>query len=62
VALGEYKVEFIGRDRAHAKRKALDYWYHNRDLLKLSMADFFKSCRMSADCRTITFHYVPFAR
>ena len=55
VPLGEYKVNFSGRDRVQTKRKALDYWYHNRDTLRLSMRDFFSHCRMSPDERTITF-------
>ena len=46
----------MGRDRTHAKRKALDFWYQNRDRLHLSLRDFFSRCRLSADERTITFH------
>lgn len=53
--LGEYKVNFNGRDRVQVKRKALDYWYDNRDKLQLSLRDFFSRCRMSRDERTITF-------
>jgi hypothetical protein len=49
-------VAFNGRDRAHAKRKALDYWYHNRERLGLTLSDFFARCRLSPDNRTITFH------
>jgi hypothetical protein len=55
VTLGEFKVNFNGRDRVQVKRKALDYWYDNRDKLQLSMRDFFSRCRMSRDERTITF-------
>lgn len=55
--LGEFKIEFSGRDRAHVKRKALDYWYNHRDFLKLSLRDFFSRCRLSSDERTITFSY-----
>jgi hypothetical protein len=57
VLLGEYKIEFSGRDRAHAKRKALDYWYQHRDALNLSMRDFFLRCRLKSDERTIVFVY-----
>lgn len=53
--LGEFKVNFSGRDRTHVKRKALDYWYHNRSVLRLSMNEFFARCRLSPDERTITF-------
>lgn len=53
--LGEFKVNFSGRDRVSVKRKALDYWYDNRDKLQLSMRDFFSRCRMSRDGQTITF-------
>jgi hypothetical protein len=49
-------VEFFGRDRVHAKRKALEYWYQNRHALHLTLADFFARCRISPDNRTITFH------
>lgn len=55
VTLGEYQVNFNARDRVRAKRKALDYWYNNRELLRLSMRDFFSRCRLSQDERTITF-------
>lgn len=53
--LGEFKVNFSGRDRVQVKRKALDYWYDNRHKLQLSMRDFFSRCRMSRDGQTITF-------
>jgi len=55
VMLGESKVNFSGRNRTHVKRKALDYWYHNRTVLRLSMNEFFARCRLSPDERTITF-------
>lgn len=62
VPLGEYpvynthcNVAFNGRDRAHVKRKALDYWVQNQNLLRLSMRDFFERCRLSPDGRAITF-------
>lgn len=55
VTLGEYKVNFNGRNRAQVKRKALDYWFHNRDRLRLTLPDFMRQCRMSSDERTITF-------
>jgi hypothetical protein len=59
--LGEYQfppLMFHGRDRCHAKRKALDYWYRHRDQLRLNLRDFFRCCRLSADERTITFFFV----
>jgi hypothetical protein len=37
------------------KRKALDYWVQNRAALNLSLRDFFRRCRLSADGRAITF-------
>jgi hypothetical protein len=55
VTLGEYKVNFTGRDRVHVKRKALDYWVHNRALLRIGLQEFFRHCRLSPDERTITF-------
>ena len=53
--LGEYKVEFSGRDRLQAKRKALDFWVENRAVLQLSMRDFLDRCRISPDHRKIVF-------
>jgi hypothetical protein len=55
VTLGEYKVNFTGRNRVQVKRKALDYWFHNRDRLRLGLNEFFSHCRLSSDERTITF-------
>jgi hypothetical protein len=55
---GELQVRpvcFSGRDRAHAKRKALNYWYQHRDELGMTLRDFFLRCRLSSDQRTITF-------
>lgn len=48
-------VSFSGRDRVHVTRKALDFWYHHRAELKLSVRAFFLQCRLSSDERTITF-------
>lgn len=59
VGHGEFQVKprrFSGYDRADAKRKALNFWYQNRDQLKLTLRDFFLRCRLSADERTITFY------
>jgi hypothetical protein len=48
-------VQFSGRNRAEAKRAALSYWYRHRDRLSLTVSDFFGSCRLSSDERTIFF-------
>lgn len=55
ILLKSSPVQFRGRDRTDVKRKALDYWYRNRDRLSLSLRDFFHRCRLSSDERTITF-------
>jgi hypothetical protein len=34
-------VEFRAADLAHARRKALDFWYNNRHTLGLTRRDFF---------------------
>jgi hypothetical protein len=47
-------VSFEGRDRVHVTRKALDFWYHHRAELKLSVRAFLQRCRLSTDERTIT--------
>ena len=57
MALGEFQVNFSGRNRTHVKRKALDYWYSNRSILGLTLHEFTRRCRMSPDERTITFHH-----
>lgn len=48
-------MTFSGHDRCHAKRRALDFWYRNREALGLNLRDFFRRCFLSADERTITF-------
>jgi hypothetical protein len=56
VPLGESTlIEFSGRDRVHARRKALDWWFHHRGALGLRLRDFLACCRLSDDQRTITF-------
>lgn len=59
VTLGEYKVNFSGRNRAQVKKKALEYWFNNKDRLRLTLGDFVSRCRLSADARTITFLASP---
>lgn len=57
-ALGESQlIEFCGRDRVHAQRKAVDWWFHHRDSLGLCLRDFFLRCRWSDDQRTIIFNH-----
>jgi hypothetical protein len=48
-------IEFCGRDRVHAQRKAVDWWYQHRQSLGLKLCDFLSRCRWSDDRRTITF-------
>jgi hypothetical protein len=56
VPLGESTlIEFSGRDRVHARRKALDWWFHHRQSLGLRLLEFLSLCRVSDDQRTITF-------
>jgi hypothetical protein len=52
-------LKFAGRDRLDAKRKALRFWYENRDALRLSMQDFAKSCTLSPDQKVITYRRPP---
>ncbi|HEY3352705.1 MAG TPA: hypothetical protein VGQ83_05620 [Polyangia bacterium] len=52
-------MEFNGLDLAHARRKALDFWYNNRQTLGLTLRDFFAQCRLR-DRTTIVF--APLAR
>ena len=56
--LGEYTlnpVEFVGRDRVHVRRLAVNWWYSHRQQLGLCLKEFFLRCRLSADQRTIIF-------
>jgi len=57
VPLGESTlIEFSGRDRVHARRKALDWWFHHRQALGLCLREFLSRCQVSDDQRTIIFH------
>jgi hypothetical protein len=53
-AHGESLIEFNGRDRVHAQRKAVDWWFTHRQALGLGLRAFFLRCRWS-DERTIVF-------
>jgi len=56
VPLGESTlIEFSGRDHVHARRKAVDWWFHHRTTLGLRLREFLACCRFSEDQRTITF-------
>jgi hypothetical protein len=56
VPLGESTlIEFCGRDRVHARRKALDWWFCHRETLGLRLREFLACCRWSDDQRKITF-------
>ena len=50
--------EFCGLSSRVAKRRALQYWYLNRDTLNLSLSEFFERCRLrrSGDATHITFY------
>jgi hypothetical protein len=48
-------IEFNGRDRVHARRRAVDWWFTHRQALGLCLREFFLRCSWSADERTITF-------
>jgi hypothetical protein len=56
-ALGESQelIEFSGRDRVQAQRRAVDWWFSHRQALGLCLRDFFSRCRISDDNRTIVF-------
>ncbi|MEL6179583.1 MAG: hypothetical protein AAFS10_11555 [Myxococcota bacterium] len=49
-------IRFRGRNRADAKRKALNFWYINQNNLKLSLREFSAQCRLLDDERTIVFY------
>jgi hypothetical protein len=52
---GESLIEFSGRDRVQAQRKAVSWWFAHRQSLGLCLKEFFLRCRFSDDQRTITF-------
>ena len=41
----ERSFDAIGRRQA--KRRALNYWYRNREALGMSLAEFLRHCRLS---------------
>lgn len=49
-------VEFKGRTRADAKRRALNFWYMNKRKLGLDVRGFMALCRLQTDGRTIVFY------
>ncbi len=58
LALGESTlnpVQFVGRDRVHVRRLAVNWWYTHRQALGLCLKEFFRQCQLSDDQRTITF-------
>ena len=49
-------IRFRGRNRADAKRKALNFWYINQSRLRLNLRDFSAQCRLLSDEKTIVFY------
>ncbi len=52
-------LEFTGRNRLEAKRKALRFWRSHQGLLRESMQDFVKRCTLSPDEKVITYRRYP---
>jgi hypothetical protein len=48
-------LKFVGKNRLDAKRKALRFWYANQAVLRESMQEFAKRCRLSSDQKVITY-------
>ncbi|MCZ6872669.1 MAG: hypothetical protein O7G88_03930 [bacterium] len=48
-------LKFSGKNRLDAKRKALRFWYANRDVLHETMTDFARHCTLSPDQKVITY-------
>lgn len=55
-------LEFTGRSARDAKRRALNFWYQNRDGLGLSLSDFFADCRVHSDPGLTRIVYAPGGR
>ncbi len=55
-------MEFTGFDARVAKRRALNYWYMNRETLDLSVAEFFAQCRVRTAGRLTHIIYTPHDR
>ena len=51
--------EFCGRNVSLAKRRAMNYWYVNRRNLGLTMAEFFKRCRLREDDNATKIVFYP---
>lgn len=49
-------MSFKGRNRADAKRRALNYWFLNKNKLGMGIQDFSARCRLKEDGRTIVFY------
>jgi len=48
-------ITFVGRSQADAKRKALNFWYMNQEMLQLSIRDFSACLALLPDGKTIAF-------
>jgi hypothetical protein len=48
-------MQFKGRDRKDAKRKALSYWHSHSRELGLSLREFLTHCRIGPKEKTIVF-------
>jgi hypothetical protein len=48
-------VRIRGRNRVEAKKRALNFYVSNRELLGGSMKDFFKRCTIDPSGRTIIY-------
>ncbi len=49
------RVVFRGRNRMDARKKALDYWFSNREQFDGSMKDFIRKCSMDPSGRVIMY-------
>lgn len=52
-------TEFNGRSTHDAKRRALNYWYLNRQGLGMSVSEFFSRCRVRTQPNLTTITYYP---
>jgi hypothetical protein len=48
-------ITFVGKDRVEVTRRALDYWYRTLRGPGITLKEFLRHCRLSADGTTIIF-------
>ena len=51
--------DFSGTNARLAKRRALNYWYNNRNRLGMTMGQFFERCRLREESGLASIRFYP---